>query len=81
MIFGDLGFVSTILSYPVNIFVDKQDSGCRLLSQYFSKVLSLLGYQAYQPIPNFEESFAPGTEINFHHNHVQIAFSRICSIR
>ena len=43
---SDLGYVSNTLSFPSIIYVDKPIGGCKILSQYFSRMLLILRHQA-----------------------------------
>ena len=52
IISSDFGYVSNILTLPSIICADKRIGGCKISSQYFSKMLPTPRYRTYRPIPS-----------------------------
>ena len=52
LVSSDSEYVSNILTLPSIICADKRSGGCKILSRYFSKMLSIPRYRTYRPILN-----------------------------
>ena len=53
IISSDFEYVSNISTLPSIICADKRSGGCKISSQYFSKMLLIPRYWTYRPIPSY----------------------------
>ena len=58
-----LGNVSNILTLPSIICVGKRSGGFKILSQYFTKMLSIPRFRAYRPIPSLDSMLKANSHI------------------